>query len=86
MPAQSVADDDASDGARGGFSMRREGALRSARQAAHAAQGSHAPRCPVAVEAPRVPLITLAVSMFGGAALGAVQARARPGASSPRVR
>jgi hypothetical protein len=30
------------------------------------------------VEAPRVPLIQVAVSMVGGAALGAVQARTAP--------
>jgi len=48
--------------------------------AAHGAQGLLTPfslsSASVAVDAPRVPLITLAVSMFGGAALGAVQARA----------
>jgi hypothetical protein len=32
----------------------------------------------VAVEAPRAPLIQYAVSMFGGAATGAVQVRLRP--------
>ena len=86
MPAQSVVDDDDRDDTPGGFAMRREGALRAARQRTLSAAGfSRALSRAVAVEAPRVPLITYAVSMFGGAAMGAVQVRRTP-AAAPSAR
>jgi hypothetical protein len=88
-PLQSNGRDDEDADAPGGFAMRREGARSAARAARAAGQRKRRHRVrslvadvsaapgAVAVDAPRVPLITSAISLFNGAATGCVQARSR---------